>query len=61
MADLDSINAAFPGFLKTHYFTGIQNSLHATLYHFILQCQKLQYWEALYESIQRKLERLHLK
>jgi hypothetical protein len=40
---------------------GIQNSLHASLYHFIIQGQKLQYWEVLDESIQRKLERLPSK
>ena len=40
---------------------GIQNSLHAALYHFILQGQRLQYWEASGESIQRKLDRLPSK
>jgi hypothetical protein len=40
---------------------GIQNSLHASLYHFIIQGQKSQYWEVLDESIQRKLERLPSK
>jgi len=40
---------------------GIQNSLHATLYHFIIQGQKSQYWEVSDESIQRKLERLPSK
>ncbi len=40
---------------------GIQNSLHATLYHFILQGQRQQYWEVSDESIQRKLERLPSK
>lgn len=40
---------------------GIQNSLHASLYHFIIQGQKSHYWEVLDESIQRKLERLPSK
>ena len=40
---------------------GIQNSLHATLYHFIIQGQKSQYWEVSDESIQRKLDRLPSK
>jgi hypothetical protein len=40
---------------------GIQNSLHATLYHFILQGQRQQYWEQTDEMIQRKLERLPSK
>lgn len=40
---------------------GIQNSLHATLYHFIIQGQKSHYWEVSDESIQRKLERLPSK
>ncbi len=40
---------------------GIQNSLHASLYHFIIQGQKSQYWEVSDESIQRKLERLPSK
>ena len=40
---------------------GIQNSLHATLYHFILQGQRQQYWEQTDETIQRKLERLPSK
>ena len=40
---------------------GIQNSLHATLYHFILQGQRQQYWEVSDESIQRKLDRLPSK
>jgi uncharacterized protein YutE (UPF0331/DUF86 family) len=40
---------------------GIQNSLHAALYHFILQGQRSQYWEASDESIQRKLDRLPSK
>jgi hypothetical protein len=40
---------------------GIQNSLHATLYHFILQGQRQQYWEQTDEMIQRKLDRLPSK
>ena len=40
---------------------GIQNSLHATLYHFILQGQRHQYWEQTDEIIKRKLERLPSK
>ena len=40
---------------------GIQNSLHATLYHFILQGHRQQYWESTDEIIQRKLERLPSK
>lgn len=40
---------------------GMQNSLQATLYHFILQGQRQQYWEVSDESIQRKLERLPSK
>ena len=40
---------------------GIQNSLHATLYHFILQGKRGQFWEVSDETIQRKLERLPSK
>ena len=40
---------------------GIQNSLHATLYHFILQGHRQQYWEQTDEIIQRKLDRLPSK
>ncbi len=40
---------------------GMQNSLHATLYHYIMQGQRAQYWEAADEQIQRKLERLPSK
>jgi|688.fasta_scaffold667178_2 hypothetical protein len=39
----------------------IQNSLQAILYHFILQGNKLQYWENKDPSIKRKLERLPSK
>ncbi|MFM1795053.1 MAG: ATPase domain [Bacteroidota bacterium] len=45
-----------------HYCgAGIQNSLHATLYHFILQGLRNQYWLKTDEAIQRKLERLPSK
>jgi hypothetical protein len=40
---------------------GMQNSLHATLYHYIMQGQRSQYWETTNELIQRKLERLPAK
>ncbi len=40
---------------------GIQNSLHATLYHLILQGHRQQYWEPNEEIIQSKLERLPAK
>lgn len=40
---------------------GIQNSLHATLYHFILQGFRQQYWETTGEINQRKLQRLPSK
>jgi len=40
---------------------GIQNSLHATLYHFILQGLRQQYWEPTDDNIQGKLERLPSK
>jgi hypothetical protein len=41
--------------------SGIQNSLHATLYHLIIQGKRSQYWDSTDESIQRKLERLPSK
>jgi hypothetical protein len=45
-----------------HYCgAGIQNSLHATLYHFILQGVRNQYWLKTDEAIQRKLDRLPSK
>lgn len=45
-----------------HYCgAGIQNSLHATLYHFILQGLGNQYWLKTDETIQRKLDRLPSK
>ena len=40
---------------------GMQNSLHATLYHYIMQGQRAQYWDTTDEQIQRKLERLPSK
>lgn len=40
---------------------GMQNSLHASLYHYILQGQRAQYWDTTDEQIQRKLERLPSK
>lgn len=40
---------------------GMQNSLHATLYHLILQGSGNQYWERSDETIQRKLDRLPSK
>ena len=40
---------------------GIQNSLHATLYHYILQGHRVQYWDASDQKILRKLERLPSK
>lgn len=40
---------------------GIQNSLHAALYHFILQGKRAQYWDNDDETISRKLDRLPSK
>ena len=40
---------------------GMQNSLHATLYHLILQGDRAQYWDTSDEHIQRKLQRLPTK
>ena len=40
---------------------GIQNSLHATLYHFILQGKKNQWWKTEDEEIIKKLDRLPSK
>ena len=40
---------------------GMQNSLHATLYHLILQGDRAQYWDTSDEHIQRKLQRLPSK
>jgi hypothetical protein len=40
---------------------GMQNSLHATLYHFILQGARTAYWDRSDESIDRKLNRLPSK
>ena len=45
-----------------HYCgAGIQNSLHATIYHFILQGLRNQYWLKTDEAVQRKLDRLPSK
>ena len=46
-----------------HHFcgSGIQNSLHATLYHFIIQGKKQQLWKTEDEDILRKLNRLPSK
>ena len=46
-----------------HHFcgSGIQNSLHATLYHFIIQGKKQQLWKTEDEEILRKLNRLPSK
>ena len=41
--------------------SGIQNNLHATLYHLIIQGKKLQLWKTEDEDILRKLERLPSK
>lgn len=40
---------------------GLQNSLHAALYHFILQGTRTAYWDRSEESIDRKLTRLPSK
>ncbi len=40
---------------------GMQNSLHATLYHFILQGSRTAYWYRSDETIERKLNRLPSK
>ena len=40
---------------------GMQNSLHATLYHFILQGARTAYWDRSDETIDRKLNRLPSK
>ena len=46
-----------------HHFcgSGIQNSLHAALYHFIIQGKKQQLWKTEDEDILRKLNRLPSK
>ena len=41
--------------------SGMQNSLHATLYHFILQGKRNQWWSEDDETIKRKLNRLPSK
>ena len=40
---------------------GMQNSLHAALYHLILQGNRNQYWDRSEEHVQRKLDRLPTK
>jgi uncharacterized protein YutE (UPF0331/DUF86 family) len=40
---------------------GIQNNLHAVLYHIILQGNRLQYWDISDDDIRRKIERLPSK
>ena len=40
---------------------GMQNSLHATLYHLIIQGDRAQYWNTSEEHIKRKLQRLPSK
>ena len=40
---------------------GMQNSLHAALYHFILQGKRSQYWDTDDETIARKLDRMPSK
>jgi hypothetical protein len=41
--------------------SGMQNSLHATLYHLILQGKKNQWWDTTDEQVAKKLERLPSK
>ena len=41
--------------------SGMQNSLHATLYHLILQGKKNQWWDTTDETVAKKLERLPSK
>jgi hypothetical protein len=41
--------------------SGMQNSLHATLYHLILQGKKNQWWDTTDEQVSKKLERLPSK
>jgi hypothetical protein len=41
--------------------SGLQNSLHATLYHLILQGKKNQWWDTTDEQVAKKLERLPSK
>ncbi len=41
--------------------SGMQNSLHATLYHLILQGKKNQWWDTSDEQVAKKLERLPSK
>jgi hypothetical protein len=41
--------------------SGIQNNLHATLYHFIIQGKKQQLWKTEDQDVLRKLDRLPSK
>lgn len=58
--DLSGIEISMP---VLHHFcgSGIQNSLHATLYHFIIQGKKQQLWKTDDEDILRRLNRLPSK
>jgi hypothetical protein len=58
--ELSAIEISMP---VLHHFcgSGIQNSLHATLYHFIIQGKKQQLWKTEDENILRSLDRLPSK
>ena len=58
--ELSAIEISIP---VLHHFcgSGIQNSLHATLYHFIIQGKKQQLWKTEDENILRGLNRLPSK
>lgn len=58
--ELSGIKISMP---VLHHFcgSGIQNSLHATLYHFIIQGKKQQLWKTEDENILRSLDRLPSK
>ena len=58
--DLSGIEISMP---VLHHFcgSGIQNSLHATLYHFIIQGKKQQLWKTDDENLLRSLNRLPSK
>ena len=58
--ELSDIEISMP---VLHHFcgSGIQNSLHATLYHFIIQGKKQQLWKTEDEDILRSLNRLPSK
>jgi hypothetical protein len=60
MRELSGIEISMP---VLHHFcgSGIQNSLHATLYHFIIQGKKQQLWKTEDENILRSLNRLPSK